>query len=138
MARIQGNAELLLNETKQENEKDAKVLSSIVSTTENLTKYVQTILDLARIEGSQVPLQKTSRDINSTIEEVVEAKRAIALDKEIDIVTNLEPLFAFKFDMKLIRRVLANLVENAIKYSPPHKAAALCIKLSSGFPKPMI
>lgn len=120
IARIQGNAELVLNEQGKLSENQKKCVTAIVQTTDDLSRYVETVLDLTRIESSQVPIHKASKDINATIVEVVEEKRFLANDKNISIDTKLEPLFSFKFDVKLMRRVLSNLLENAIKYSPPN------------------
>lgn len=117
IARIQGSAEVLLN-SDEFDEKQRKSLSGIVKTTEELSDYVQTILDLTRIESAGMPLQKTSKDINMTLKEVADQKGVMAAEKNINIVTKLEPMFSFKFDPKLIQRVISNLVENAIKYSP--------------------
>jgi signal transduction histidine kinase len=118
IARIQGNAELVLDQTSSLTDKQKKSLSAIVHTTEDLSEYVESVLDLTRIESAKVPLNKATKDINATILEVVENKQGMAADKQIELVTDLEPIFSFKFDVKLIRRVLGNLVENAIKYSP--------------------
>jgi signal transduction histidine kinase len=118
IARIQGNAELVLDQTGSLTEKQKKSLSAIVHTTEDLSEYVESVLDLTRIESAKVPLNKATKDINATILEVVENKQVMATEKQIQLVTDLEPIFSFKFDVKLIRRVLGNLVENAIKYSP--------------------
>ncbi|MEZ4752644.1 MAG: histidine kinase dimerization/phospho-acceptor domain-containing protein [Bdellovibrionota bacterium] len=52
IARIQGNAELLLNEASPKTPKETKILSAIVNTTENLSQHVEAILDLTRIESS--------------------------------------------------------------------------------------
>lgn len=133
IARIQGNAELLLNEASPKTQKEKKILSAIVNTTESLSQHVEAILDLTRIESSEIPLHKTSKDINATIIEVVDAKRGLASDKDITITTQLEPIFSFKFDLKLIRRVIANLVENAIKYSPPGSKITLFSKEEDGW-----
>jgi signal transduction histidine kinase len=118
IARIQGNAELILNETSGLTEKQRGSVTAIVHTTEELSKYVETVLDLTRIESAEVPLQKATKDINQAVLEVVEAKRPLAAEKNITLDTDLDPIFSFKFDARLIRRVIANLVENAIKYSP--------------------
>lgn len=118
VARIQGNAELLLSEVGKTNERPRKLAESIVSTANDLGEHIQTILDLARLEAAQVSLHKTSKDINATILEVVESKRTLAAERGITLTTKLEPIFSFKFDPQLIHRVIANLVENAVKYSP--------------------
>lgn len=133
IARIQGNAELLLNEASPKTPKETKILSAIVNTTENLSQHVEAILDLTRIESSQMPLNKASKDINATIIEVVESKQGMASDKEIKIQTRLEPIFSFKFDLRLIRRVIANLIENAIKYSPAGSTITVLSKEENGW-----
>lgn len=125
IARIQGNAELLMNESQEIGEKAKKYLAAIVHTTEDLGHYVETILDLTRIESAGVPLQKTSKDINASILEVVDSRRFLAAEKNITLTTDLEPMFSFKFDPKLIKRVLGNLLENAIKYSGENRKIIL-------------
>lgn len=127
IARIQGTAELLLSDGTDP-DKRKKSLTSIVRTTEDMSEYVETILDVVRAESATMPLRKTSRDVNKLIQEVIEQKGYLAAEKRIQIEASLEPLFSIKFDEKLIRRVLANLVENAIKYSPPDTRIRLSSK----------
>ena len=118
LARIQGNAELMLNGGKEFSPAEKKSLNAIVETTDYLSKYVQTVLDFTRIESARVQLNKASKDINAVIAEVIADKQLLAEEKNITITSSLEPMFSIKFDVQLIRRVLSNLVENAIKYSP--------------------
>lgn len=125
IARIQGNAELLLGASSGLSTDQKKSIDAIVHTTDDLGHYVQTVLDLTRIESSQVPLHKVSKDINAIVREVVDSKRLMASEKNIHIASELEPLFSIKFDQKLIRQVLANIVENAIKYSSPDTTITL-------------
>lgn len=128
IARIQGNAELLLGESSALSKDQKKSIDAIVHTTDDLGRYVQTVLDLTRIESSQLPLHKVSKDVNAIVREAVDSKRLMASEKNIQINCELEPLFSIKFDPKLIRQVLANLVENAIKYSPDNTTITLRTK----------
>ncbi len=118
IARIQGAAERLIAE-KAPPERVEKTLRSVVRTTEELTEYIESILDLARVESGALPIQLASKDLNKTVQAVLVEKSPMAHEKNIDIDLDLEPLFSARYDEKLIRRVVANLVENAIKYSPP-------------------
>ncbi len=131
IARIQGNAELLLREGAALPEKQRKSLGAIVATTEHMSDYVETVLDLTRIESASMPLSKVSRDINETIREVIEEKRFLATEKNISIETDLEPLFSVRYDVRLMKRVIANLVENAIKYSPENSTITITSKEES-------
>jgi len=117
IARIQGAAERLIAE-KAPPERVEKTLRSVVRTTEELTEYIESILDLARVESGALPIQMVSKDLNKTVQAVLVEKSPMAHDKNIGIDVDLEPLFSARYDEKLIRRVVANLVENAIKYSP--------------------
>jgi signal transduction histidine kinase len=49
---------------------------------------------------------------------VIDKSKHLANRKNIDIITELEPLFSVKADEDLLKQVFTNLVENAIKYSP--------------------
>ncbi len=128
IARIQGNAELALSSSSQAPPEIKKHLESILNTVEDLGQTIETILDLTRIESAKMPLQITSKDVNVTIKEVIQSKMQMASEKGIEIKTALDPLFSIKFDVKLIRQVIANLVENAIKYSPDNTTITLSSK----------
>lgn len=125
IARIQGNAELMLEGAEALHESQRKSLSAIVKTTENLSQYVESILDITRVESARVPLNKSTRDINSTVLEVIEEKSGMAAEKQIELKTQLDPIFSMRYDVKLMKRVIANLVENAIQYSPPNSQILL-------------
>jgi signal transduction histidine kinase len=131
IARIQGAAERLLAE-KAPPERVEKTLKSVVRTTEELTEYIESILDLARVESGALPLHLASKDLNKTVEKVLEEKAPMAHEKHIGIDVDLEPLFAATYDEKLIRRVVANLLENAIKYSPPETKIRIATREEDG------
>lgn len=116
IAKIQGMAERALNSPDPEEKKES--LNSILRSSEKLSSFVSNILDLTRIETNKVALQKSSKDLNNTIEEVILSLNYLAREKKIEIVKELEPLFSIKFDAHLIKQSLTNLIENALKYSP--------------------
>ncbi len=132
IARIQGMAEIALNEPKQLSPNQKEALSTIIRSSEELGNFIGSILDLSRIEGKEVKLQKTSRDINSLLKEVVRKYEYNAHKRGIAIKTELEPLFSVKVDVDLIRQVFGNLVENAIKYSPENASVIISSKEEAG------
>lgn len=89
----------------------------IIDSTKELNKFISSILDLTKIESSNFGLNKVSRDVNSLIETVVKDLSFSAGQKEVQIKKELAPLYPIEIDSTLITRVIANLVENAIKYS---------------------
>jgi signal transduction histidine kinase len=59
-----------------------------------------------------------AKDINQLIERSVEGFKAQARSSQIKIVSKLEPLFPIKIDASLISKVINNVIDNAMKYSP--------------------
>lgn len=127
IARIQGKAELLLGDASLA-PRTRKGLAAIVATTSQMGEYVETILDLNRIESGKLQMHQQSRDLNVTVREVLEEKRAQAAEKRITLESALDPLFAVKYDVRLLKRVLGNLLENAIKYSPENSTISVSSK----------
>ena len=93
-------------------------LKVILNSNNELKDYIVSILNLSRIETDKLQLAKKSHDINQTLEEVIDRLRFLADQKEITISCELEPIFAIEYDDELIRQVITNILDNAIKYSP--------------------
>lgn len=88
----------------------------IVDATKELNKFITSILDLTKIESSNLSLNKVSKDINTVIEQVCDNLKFEAGQKNIKIEKDITPLYPIQIDVTLINRVISNLVENAIKY----------------------
>jgi signal transduction histidine kinase len=95
-----------------------RALDTIADSSEELIEFIGSILSLSRIEAKEMKLNLRSRDVNSIVREVVRRTDFMASRKNIEVQTELEPLFSMKVDEDLMKTVLTNLVENAIKYSP--------------------
>ena len=116
IAKIQAIADRLLTQHPlHEFEKDLK---SVRHSSEELNRYIQSILKVLRVESRDFKLHKEVGDINSLIQEAIDQLLPLAAEKQIQIATELEPMFSIEVDLTLIREVLVNLVENAIKYTP--------------------
>lgn len=118
LARIQGMTEIIGKDNGDLNETQRKALDTITESSEELTEFIGSILSLSRIESKEMKLQLRSRDINKIVGNVIRKVEFMAKRHGIEIVQELEPMFSIKVDEDLLRTVLTNLVENAIKYSP--------------------
>jgi len=118
LARIQGMAGIVLSDGTPLSETQYRALISIYESSEELSDFIGSILSLGRIESKEIKLQLKSRDVNSLLSEVIKKCEFLARKRRIEILSEFEPMFSFKFDEDLIRQVFTNLIENAIKYSP--------------------
>lgn len=118
VAKIAGVADNLY--TQNSSNPDIREKSQlIIDSTKDLNKFISSILDLTKIESTNFGLNKTSKDINSIIENVIKDLNFSANQKKVQIKKQLAPLYPIEIDITLITRVISNLVENAIKYSGP-------------------
>lgn len=85
---------------------------------EELNRYIQSILKVLRVESRDFQILKEVADLNEVIENVVERLKPVAKTKNVNIDLTLEPMFLIEFDVTLMTEVFLNLVENAIKYTP--------------------
>lgn len=116
VAKIAGLADVTRNQHRGNPELE-KNLTSIIDSTKELNGFITSILDLTKIESRNLTLNVVSKDINLVIEEIVGQLTFQAKQKAIDVSMDLAPMYPIQMDLTLIRRVLSNLVENAIKYS---------------------
>lgn len=117
VARIQGLAELILKQGNLSGEQERET-REILYSTESLDKFISKILNLTKVESSQIKLNRKSKDINKIIETCASKLTFQARSKNIKVELKLEPLFPLQIDAVLIIQVLNNLIDNAIKYSP--------------------
>lgn len=94
-------------------------LKSLHDFSDELNRYIQSILKVLRVESRDFKLNREVGDINEVIVEALRLLRPLAAEKNIRIETDLEPMFSAEFDVTLIKEVVINLIENAIKYTPP-------------------
>lgn len=118
IARIQGMTDVILTDSTQISSQQREAVDTIKHSADDLLKFISAILNYGRIESEGVQLHLQSRDINNLLQEVIRKHEFLAKVKRIQIVSELEPMFPIPMDADLMKQVLSNLVENAIKYSP--------------------
>ncbi len=118
LARIQGMTEMISTDPTPLSSHQREGLDTIKQSSEDLLKFISTILNYAKIESEGLELHLQSKDVNQLLKDVVKKHEFLAKLKHIQLITELEPLFSIQIDPELMRQVFSNLVENAIKYSP--------------------
>lgn len=109
----------MLDTVGELNEQQQGYVKKIVAGVENMSRLVNNLLDLGRIEIG-VGLQVESVTVLDIIERVTSALNLQALQKNITLSVEFpkDMPHAVEADQALLHQALYNLVENAIKYTP--------------------
>ncbi len=81
-----------------------------------LTQMANNLLDISRLEASEMPLQRSRGDLVALARTVVESSRTFSEGRQVRLEAD-GPLWA-AYDADLIQRVLHNMVGNALKFTP--------------------
>jgi signal transduction histidine kinase len=108
------------------------LLGVIASEADRLARIVNDILWASRLDAESVPFSIGAHDAGEIAERIVQTSR-IRLPENVDLALvtpeGLPPLAA---DPDKLSQVLANLVENAVKYSPGGGRVELRLEQSDG------
>jgi len=109
-------------------EADQRALGVIVAQASRLNRMVAALLDIARIESGQLNIQRAPLDLCELARRVVEEAREQAEEHPLEITCQPEQLLIEGDDLRL-EQVLQNLIQNAIKYSPPGAPVSVHVEL---------
>lgn len=116
VAKIAGIADILKLKFNNSNEQ-VELIDNVLNSTKELNNFINSILDLTKIESQNLTLRMESRDINKIIEGITQKLEFEASSKQMILETDLSPLYPIQVDTVLMNRVISNLIENAIKYA---------------------
>lgn len=87
-------------------------------------------IEYSRFEGREYEPEKRAFDLEEAIERQIELTRIKAEEKNIRIDAEflVMPLPDLQADGRMIERVLANLVDNAVKYTPPGGTVEIMVR----------
>lgn len=94
-----------------------RVVSMVERQVRSLDRMLGDLLDITRIEAGQLNLEPRRLDLRSAVAEVAELYAPTALDHPIRLCLPNGPVLV-RADPLRVEQVVANLVSNAIKYSP--------------------
>ncbi|MBN1907294.1 MAG: HAMP domain-containing protein [Deltaproteobacteria bacterium] len=125
VTRIRGIAETTLMSARSDKEYEA-MAGSIIEECDGLLIMINTMLYISQAEAGVSKLDISDVDLSQIISEACELFQPIAEDKDIKIIQKTERAIVMA-DKEKIQRVIANLLDNALKYTPENGAVTFTI-----------
>ena len=122
---IRGYAEALSDGALADPELAKSFLGIISTSADRLSRLVNDLLELSRLESGTVDLRLAPIELGSLSDRLREEFSDRLSQKELRLETDFSRPFTFVSDESLLHLVLVNLLDNAIKYSSPGSSLRL-------------
>jgi Na+/proline symporter/signal transduction histidine kinase len=129
---IRAFSEILLEDPKTNLANRRKFLAIIVKETERLTRLINQVLDMAKIESGNAEWHTADIDLHEVIEESLAATSSLFGDKRIRLEKVLaEEVPSVRADRDRLIQVMLNLLANAVKFCDEDQGR-VTVRLSAG------
>lgn len=119
VAIIQGEADVALTRTDRSPDEYRESIVIMQGAALGLTRIVQNLFLLARTDAGNYPIQKSRFYIDEVIASCAHSMRSLAAAKDIELTCAATSDPVIVADEDLIHRMLLNLIDNAVKFTPP-------------------
>jgi len=119
LSRIRGMAEAALLDRTGDQPANEEVFAQIVNESDRLNTMINTMLEIAQTDSGIMHLERKPVDMAVLLHEVCDLFSPVAEDSDIDLKLELNATRLMVVgDKSRLQRLMANLVDNAIKFSP--------------------
>ena len=116
---IIGFTDYLLSEQDVEPEKQRQYIKLIQESSKSMLSLVNALLDWTRLQTGRIKFEPERIDAQAIIERAINMLSGTALQKKINVKSNLEGKVFVHADKTLLLQVFNNLLSNAIKFTNP-------------------
>ena len=118
IARIRGIAEVTLTTSKSLSEYE-NMAASTIEDCDRLLDMINTMLLISKTEAGVEKLSREEVDIAALIRKACELFQPIAEDKDVGLAYRPPEETFLLGDTRMLQRMLSNILDNAVKYTPP-------------------
>ncbi|OGF35278.1 hypothetical protein A2468_01255 [Candidatus Falkowbacteria bacterium RIFOXYC2_FULL_46_15] len=127
---------LMDGESGKINDEQKELLNKGYISNERMIELIDNLLKVSRMEDGKFDLKLTRVNLKKIIDEVVEDMGRIAKNKDVVLVLNEPELWPdIVIDPSQITLVMENLLDNAVKYTPPGRKVEISVGRESEYLK---
>lgn len=116
---IRATAETLLGGALDDKEHATKFLQALLRNAERLSRIISDLLDLSRIEAGEYRIELQGVKVRHAVLRAAEVVESLAKEKAIAVANDVPEELRIVADEQAVEQVLLNLLDNAVKYTPP-------------------
>ena len=130
---IRGLTETLREGALQDPAHGQQFLGLIEQETARLSRLIDDLLELAQLESGQGPRPTQRVELGALIDEMLPALQAKARPRQITIEAHLDRSWQVGVDADWLRRILRNLLDNAVAYNREGGTVTVTVQPESGW-----
>jgi heavy metal sensor kinase len=117
VTRIRGQAETTLTGSGSI-DRYREMAASTVEECDRLLAMINTMLDIAEAEAGVMGLKMSRVDVNALLRDICEIYEPVTTEKNIRVLVVATGSLTIRGDLQRLQRMIANLLDNAVKYTP--------------------
>ncbi|ELK22191.1 redox sensor histidine kinase ResE [Anoxybacillus flavithermus TNO-09.006] len=117
IAMLQGYSEAIVDDIAATDEEKKELAKVIYDESLRMGRLVNDLLDLARMEAGHLTLHKERVPLRSYTERIIHKFQALAKEKGVRLLVDINEEFVVLFDPDRIEQVLTNLIDNALRHT---------------------
>ncbi len=130
LTRLRGIAELALQNEDPNAAREA--LADCAEESERVIEMLRALMDITEAEAGMMKLDRRRTDLARLVADAVELYEHVAAEKQIALENQVAGPCEAEVDPARLRQVIANLLDNAIKYTPSFGAVVLKVERTPG------
>ena len=121
-------ASVALQQSQRTEEEYRETLAIIEQQTTRLSRIVEDMFTLARADAGSYPVRRTPMYLDEVVDDVVRGARVLAETTRVSIELAAIDSASFSGDEELVRRLIGNLLDNAVRHATPCTAIQVDLK----------
>ena len=128
LTRIRGNAEITITNEKSDISDYKKMASTTIEECDGLLEIINTMLYITKADTGKTKVRAQKMDLCEVIYDACDLFTPLLEDKQLNLDINIPETCIIYGEYQGIQRMVANLIDNAIKYTPGNGTIFIDIK----------